>query len=154
LSTQGKDKTRLVALRRQARHYAVQALYQWQMSGNALNAIDAQFRADFDFSATDTEYFHELLHEVPVRLEEINVLLAPCMVDRAVDELGPVELAVLRMAMYELIVRIDVPYKVVINEAVALAKKFGATDSHKFVNGVLDCAAQEIRQIETRSAKQ
>jgi transcription antitermination protein NusB len=154
LSAAYKDKQKLVALRRQARHYAVQALYQWQMSGNALNAIDAQFRADFDFSTTDTEYFHELLHEVPVRLEEINELLTPCMVDRAVDELGPVELAVLRMAMYELIVRIDVPYKVVINEAVALAKKFGATDSHKFVNGVLDCAAQKIRQIETGSSPQ
>jgi N utilization substance protein B len=154
LSTQGKDKTRLVALRRQARHYAVQALYQWHMSGNALNVIDAQFRTDFDFSATDTEYFHELLHEVPLRIEEINEHLAPCMVERAVDELGPVELAILRMAMYELIARIDVPYKVVINEAVALAKKFGATDSHKFVNGVLDRAAQTLRQVETQSAKQ
>lgn len=153
MSAPHKEKTKLVALRRQARHYAVQALYQWHMSGNALNVIDAQFRTDFDFSATDTEYFHELLHQVPVRLAEIDEQLAPCMVDRAVDELGPVELAVLRMSMYELIVRIDVPYKVVINEAVALAKKFGATDSHKFVNGVLDCAAQTIRQIETQSAK-
>jgi N utilization substance protein B len=154
LSAPDKDKHKLVALRRQARHYAVQALYQWQMSGNALNVIDAQFRTDFDFSATDTEYFHELLHQVPVRLKEINEHLEPCLVERALSEVGPVELAVLRMAMYELIARIDVPYKVVINEAVALAKKFGATDSHKFVNGVLDRAAQTLRQIETRSAKQ
>lgn len=153
MSAPDKDKHKLVALRRQARHYAVQALYQWQMSGNALNVIDAQFRTDFDFSATDTEYFHELLHEVPARLQEINEQLGPCLIDRALNELGPVEAAVLRMAMYELIVRIDVPYKVVINEAVALAKKFGATDSHKFVNGVLDRAAQTIRQIETQSSR-
>lgn len=153
MSAPDKDKHKLVALRRQARHYAVQALYQWQMSGNALNVIDAQFRTDFDFSATDTEYFHEMLHQVPVHLEEINAQLEPCLVERALSEVNPVELAVLRMAMYELIARIDVPYKVVINEAVALAKKFGATDSHKFVNGVLDRAAQNIRQIEVQSAK-
>jgi N utilization substance protein B len=153
LSAPDKDKLRLVALRRQARHYAVQALYQWQMSGNALNVIEAQFRTDFDFSSTDTEYFHELLHEAPARLDEINALLAPCIVDRTIDEIGPVELAVLRLAMYELIARIDVPYKVVINEAVALAKKFGATDSHKFVNGVLDRAARTIRQVEVHAAR-
>lgn len=148
MSAVNKDRQKLVAIRRQARHYAVQALYQWQMSGNALNAIEAQFRTDFDFSGTDGEYFHELLHEVPARVPEIDALLAPCMVDRAMSEVGPVELAVLRLAGYELLARIDVPYKVVINEAVALAKKFGATDSHKFVNGVLDRAAQQARQVE------
>ena len=153
MSGENKDRQKLVAIRRQARHYAVQALYQWQMSGNPLNVIEAQFRTDFDFSATDGEYFHEILHEVPARLEEIDNLLAPCMVDRAVSEVGPVELAVLRMAGYELIARVDVPYKVVINEAVALAKKFGATDSHKFVNGVLDRAAQQTRQIEVGAAR-
>jgi len=153
LNAVNKDRQKLVAIRRQARHYAVQALYQWQMSGNALNSIEAQFRADFDFSGTDGEYFHELLHEVPARLQELDELLAPCMVERAVSELGPVECAVLRMAAYELLARIDVPYKVVINEAVALAKKFGATDSHKFVNGVLDRAAQQVRQTEINAQR-
>ena len=136
------------AQRRKARHYALQALYQWQMAGQGLNEIEAQFRTDYDFSHVDTQFFHDLVHEVPKVVGELEEAFKPHLVERAVEELDPIELALLRMGSYELVKRIDVPYKVVINEAVALAKKFGATDSHKYINGVLDKVARDTRQIE------
>jgi N utilization substance protein B len=141
----------LSALRRKARHYAVQALYQWHMSGLPINQIEAQFRSDYDMKDVDIEYFHEIIHKVPSNLSTLDAAMAPLM-DRTIAEVGPVELAVLRLSMYELAHRIDVPFKVVINEAVSLAKKFGATDSHKFVNGVLDKAAQTERMIEVKAS--
>ncbi len=140
------------ALRRKARHYALQALYQWQISRNALNDIEAQFRTEFDFSKTDVEYFQALLHGVPQHLGEIERAFEP-MLDRALKDLTPIELTLLRMGTFELIHRIDVPFKVVINEAVSLAKKFGATDSHKYINGVMDKLAQELRQVEVAAER-
>ncbi len=142
----------LVALRRQARHYAVQAMYQWQLAGASLNQIEAEFRSDYDFKKVDGDYFHELIHEVPAQLDELDSLIAP-LLDRNIKELGSVELAVLRLATYELKQRIDVPFKVVINEAVSLDKKFGATDSHKYINGVLDKLAHQLRSTEVNGSK-
>jgi N utilization substance protein B len=141
-----------VARRRKARHYTVQALYQWKMGGSPLNQIEAEFRTDNDFTKVDGEYFHELLHEIPAQLSELDDAIAPALTDRALHEIGPVEIALLRMAVYELKVRLDVPYKVVINEAVALAKKFGATDSHKFINAVLDNVVVHYRGVELKAA--
>lgn len=146
------EKQVLIAKRRKARHYAVQALYQWKMSGSSLNQIEAEFRVDNDFGKVDTDYFSELLHEVPAQLTELDEVIAPALTDRSMEEIGPVEIALLRMSVYELKQRIDVPYKVVINEGVALAKKFGATDSHKFVNAVLDKVAEQFRQVELQAA--
>lgn len=140
------------ALRRKARHYALQALYQWQISHNALSDIEAQFRTEFDFSKTDLEYFQALLHGVPQHVGELERTFEP-LLDRAVKDLTPIELTVLRMGAYELAHRIDVPYKVVINEAVALAKKFGATDSHNYINGVMDKLAQQLRKIEVTAER-
>jgi transcription antitermination protein NusB len=137
----------LAAERRKARHYSMQALYQWHMAGAAVSDIEAEFRADYDFSHVDLEYFQDLLHGVPACVDELDDALAP-LLDRKVDDLDPIERTLLRMGMYELTRRIDVPYKVVINEQVALAKKFGATDSHKYVNGVLDKAARQLRKVE------
>ena len=141
----------LAAERRKARHYGMQALYQWQMAGASLTDIEAEFRADYDFSHVDLEYFQALLHGIPGCVDELDAAMEP-LLDRRLDELGPVEHALLRMGMYELTHRIDVPYKVVINEEVALAKKFGATDSHKYVNGVLDKAARQLRKVEIDAA--
>lgn len=138
----------LAAKRHKARHYAMQALYQWQMAGANLADIEAEFREDYDFNKVDGDYFHTLVHEVPANLDDIEALFAPFMVARELDELGPVERALLRIGTFELMERIDVPYKVVINEAVTLAKKFGAEGSHKFINGVLDKAARQVRQVE------
>lgn len=136
------------ATRRMARHYAMQALYQWQMAGSSLNAIEAEFRTDNDMKNVDVDYFHALLHGVPEHLDAVESLYQPYLVERSLEELDPITEALLRMASFELQHRIDVPYKVVINEAVSLAKKFGAEDSHKFINGVLDKAAAKSRALE------
>ncbi len=139
------------AARRKARHYAMQGLYQWQMAGANLGAIEAEFRTDNDMANVDLDYFHELLHGVPQYLSEVEEVFIPHLQERSSDELDPVTQALLRLACYEFKYRIDVPYKVVINEAVSLAKKFGAAESHKFINGVLDKAANDIRSIEKRA---
>jgi transcription antitermination protein NusB len=141
----------LAAERRKARHYGMQALYQWHMAGAAVSDIEAEFRTDYDFSHVDLEYFQSLLHKIPACLDELDEALEP-LLDRKLKDLDPIELTLLRMGMYELTWRIDVPYKVVINEEVALAKKFGATDSHKYVNGVLDKAARQLRKVEVDAA--
>ena len=137
--------------RHKARHYGAQAIYRWQLNGGSVAEIEAEFRTEYDFGKVDGEYFHTLLHEIPANLDDIEATFGPFMVDRSVEELTPVERALLRIGTYELMARIDVPWKVVINEAVNLAKKFGATDSHKFINGVLDRTAGKTRAAEVRS---
>jgi N utilization substance protein B len=144
--SKGQHNT-LAAERRKARHYGLQALYQWSMAGAPLNDIEAEFRTDYDFSHVDLEYFRALLHGIPACVDELDATFEP-LLDRALDELDPIERTLLRMGTFELRERLDVPYKVVINEAVALAKKFGATDSHKYLNGVLDRAARQLRKVE------
>ena len=129
----------------------MQALYQWEMAGASLNDIEAEFRADYDFSHVDLEYFQALLHGVPANVDELEARLEP-LLDRKLDDLDPIERTLLRMGTYELASRPDVPYKVVINEAVALTKKFGATDGHKYINGVLDKVARELRKVEIDAA--
>lgn len=135
------------AKRRKARHYGMQALYQWQISRNALRDIENQFCTEYDFSQVDLDYFQELLHQVPAHLGELEELITPHL-DRPLKDLTPIELSLLRMGAYELAYRIDIPFKVVINEAVSLAKKFGAAESHKYINGVLDNLARQLRSIE------
>ena len=120
----------LAAERRKARHYGMQALYQWHMAGASLTDIEAEFRADYDFSHVDLEYFQALLHGVPACVDELEETFEP-LLDRKLTDLDPIERTVLRMGTFELAQRQDVPYKVVINEEVALAKKFGATDRQK-----------------------
>ena len=136
--------------RRRARRCAVQALYQWQVSGNDLNDIETQFRAVPDNQKADFDYFHELLHQVPAHAGELDSVLTPYL-DRPIPELDPVERAILRLCAYELMHRLDVPYRVVINEGVDLAKMYGADQSHKYINGVLDKLARELRPVEQRS---
>lgn len=140
------------AARRKARHYGMQALYQWQMTKYPVSEVELQFLTDYDFSRVDVEYFHDIIHHIPASLAELEQAFTPFL-DRAIDELDPIELALLRLGSYELVKRIDIPYKVVINEAVALAKKFGATDGHKYINGVLDQLAQQVRSTEIKFQK-
>ena len=137
----------LAAQRRKARHYGLQALYQWTLSGASPSDIEAEFRVDNDFRHTDGEYFSAVLKGVVDDVDGLESLFEPAL-DRTRDELDPIERNLLRLGTFELRDRIDVPYKVVISEAVALAKKFGATDSHRYINGVLDKVAREVRQIE------
>jgi len=141
----------LIAQRRKARHYALQALYQWHMAGAKPTDIEAEFRTDYDFAVVDLEYFQALVHGVPPLVEELDELYTP-LLDRRIDELDPIERSLLRMGCFELRDRIDVPYRVVINEAVALAKKFGAAESYKYINGVLDKLARQLRGPEVSAA--
>ena len=135
-------------LRQRARHCVVQALYQAQVNPQQPVELVAQFRADNDFEDVDVGYFDEAVLAVLRRADELDLLFAP-LLDRALDELDPVELGILRLATWELSERTDVPYRVVIDEAVNLAKRFGASESHRYVNGVLDRAARSLRGPET-----
>lgn len=137
----------LAAQRRKARHYGLQALYQWTLSGASPYDIEAEFRVDNDFQHTDGEYFNALLCGVIADVEALELVFEPAL-DRGLDDLDPIERNLLRLGTFELRDRIDVPYKVVISEAVALAKKFGATDSHRYINGVLDKVSRELRTVE------
>ncbi|OCG15761.1 N utilization substance protein B [Gilliamella sp. Fer1-1] len=135
----------LVNPRRRARECAVQAIYSWQVSRNDLADVETSFIAEQDMKGVDAKYFRELLNGVAKNTSELDDKMTPYLTERSINELGQVELAILRIALYELIKRQDVPYKVVINEAIDLTKTFGAADSHKFVNGVLDKIAPTIR---------
>jgi len=137
--------------RTKARRNVVQALYQWQLSGGNIADIQTQFLSEYDMKKVDVAYFKELFRQIPLRLHELDDHLLPFL-DRPVDEVDPVERAILRLAAYELEFCLDVPYRVVINESVELAKRFGAEHGHKYVNGVVDQVAQKLRTIEMKSA--
>ena len=135
-----------ISHRKRARDLLVQALYQWKLSGNDPIDIEAEFRAD-NGKKTDWEFFHHALSYISEHVVELNKLYAPHL-DRPIDQLDPIETGILQLGMFELSQRIDVPYKVVINECVELAKKYGATESHRYINGVLDKAARALRKTE------
>lgn len=141
------------AARGRARRIAMQALYQWQMTDNALHVIEAACHVENDMEKVDTEYFSELFHGVAKSKSTIDDLFKPYLVGVRYDQLDPISLAVLRSATYEMRDRVDVPYRVVMNEAINLTKKYGAADSHKFVNGVLDKVAVKLREAEVVEAK-
>ncbi len=136
--------------RHKARRLATQALYTWQVAGQDLADIESQYLAEQDMNKIDGEYFHELLHKVPAHVDELDGHLIP-LLDRAIEDLDSVERGILRLSCYELVYRLDVPYRVVINEGIKLAKTFGADQSHKFVNGVLDGLAKKLRAAEVGS---
>nr|WP_255558351.1 transcription antitermination factor NusB [Zhongshania aquimaris] len=142
----------MAADRRKARHYAMQALYQWHMAGQALNEIEAQFQTDYDMTHVDKEFFHDLVHNIPAQLTALHGLFEKHL-DRKLTDLDPIELCLLRMGSYELLRRIDVPYKVAINETINLGKRFGATDGYRYLNGVLDRVAVECRAVEVAAEK-
>ncbi|TWX54098.1 transcription antitermination factor NusB [Colwellia hornerae] len=133
--------------RRKARELAVQAIYSWQLSQNSVTDIEVNFLTDNSARRFDIPYFQQLLHGVTKSVGAIDEAISP-HVDRPLNDVDPVEKAILRVAIYELKDCNDVPYRVVINEAIELAKSFAADDSHKFVNGVLDKAVKLIRPEE------
>jgi len=138
--------------RSRSRSLAIQALYQWQLAGQDVGAIIDHFMIEQDAKKFDTDYFTELVRGVPTRLDELDSALASC-VDRALESVDPVERAILRLGAYELMEHPEIPYRVVINEAVELAKTFGAEKGHRYVNGVLDKAARALRPIEAASRR-
>ncbi len=140
--------------RARARRFAMQALYQWDLSGTDLPLIRRQFLEIEDFSRADQKYFIELLSKLPTHVDIIDENISR-YIDRPIEQLDPVERAVLRLAVYELLYRPDIPYRVTINEAVQLTKKFGAEQGHAYVNGVLDKAAHTLRAAEcSKTGKQ
>lgn len=138
--------------RRNAREYALQAMYQWQISGTPLNELELQFLTREIRKKTDLEYFKELINSIPKQFEELDNIMSPYL-SRDRNELDPIELAILRIAIYELAKRIDIPYRVAINEALELTKRFGSIEGYKFVNGVLDQVARQLRALEINAGK-
>ena len=138
--------------RTNARRSAVQALYQWQMTGQNLTEIEQQFFLEERLKNAQRSYFNELFHGVPEQLDLIDQALSE-FVDRPVEKIDPVERAILRVSVYELLNRNDIPYRVILNEGINLAKRFGAEQSHKYINGILDKVAQQKRAVELKMNK-
>lgn len=148
MSVNTNDK-RFIKKRKHARDKVLQALYQWQLSGEELDWIEAHYLEEQGVSSGDEKYFLELLYKIPSQVNELDELYRK-YVENFEDHLDPIEANILRIATYEFLHHLEIPYKVVINEAVNLAKTYGADESHKFINGVLDPLAREMRQLETR----
>ncbi|MFA5628456.1 MAG: transcription antitermination factor NusB [Thiohalomonadaceae bacterium] len=135
--------------RSRARQRALQALYQWQITADDPAVIEEQFLTAGEMGKADPGFFHDLLYEVTTHLDELDGLLTPRL-DRPLEQVDLVERAILRMGCYELRYRPETPYRVVINEAVELAKIFGGEQGHKYVNSVLDKLARQLRTQEIR----
>ena len=135
----------IYAAKRKARRFAVQGVYEWQMSHNPVHEIEARTRAENAMHKVDLNYYHELLTQIVAEHETLDELLIPVL-DREIDALDGVELATLRLGAYELRHHAEIPYRVVLDEAIELAKHFGGADSHKYINGVLDRLAHVLRE--------
>ncbi len=138
--------------RGKSRRLAMQAIYQWQMTGDSIADIKQQFVDENNMAKLDPAFFSEVVSGVASSISELDPLLEKYMT-RTVESVDPVERSILRLATYEFINRLDIPYRVVLNEAVNIAKEFCAEKSHTFVNAVLDKVAKEIRQLETQAKK-
>lgn len=133
--------------RRRARLCLIQALYQWQLTGHDADAIDPQYFIDEGEGPVDRVFFDTVLHEILARVDTLDELLIP-LLDRPLAEVDPVERAVLRLGACELRFHPEIPYRVIINEAIELAKVFGAHHGHRYVNGILDKLAERLRAEE------
>lgn len=149
---QSTSKKSFAKARGKSRRFAMQAIYQWQMTGDSITDIKQQFFDENNFSVIDSAYFSELVSGVASSISELDPLLEKYMT-RLIESVDPVERAILRLASYEFLFRLDVPYRVVLNEAISISKEYCAENSHTFVNAVLDKVAKEVRQIEVQSVK-
>lgn len=138
--------------RHRAREFALQGLYQWLLNSEDAGAIDAHVRQAHGFEKADAAHFDVLLHGIIKQADELRAAIAP-LIDRPMDQLSPIEHAALLIGAFELKNHLEIPYKVVINEAVELTKSFGGIDGHKYVNGVLDKLATSMRSVETGAAR-
>ncbi|ABQ56480.1 TPA: transcription antitermination factor NusB [Legionella pneumophila] len=133
--------------KRRARKFALQALYQWLMSGTDLHEIEAQFRTINNMDKVDGEYFCRLLYGIPTHVEALEASLLPYL-DREINALNPIELTVLRIGSFELFHCPEIPYKVILDESVSLTKEFGSQEGYRYVNGVLNNLAKQVRSVE------
>lgn len=136
--------------KRRARKLALQSLYQWLMSQANISEIEAQFCAANNMDKVDIDYYRRLLHGVPEHLEALESALSP-LLDRPIQSLNPIELSILRLCAFELFHCLEIPYRVILDESVSLAKTFGSQDGHRYVNGVLHNLAQTVRRIEVNA---
>ncbi len=134
--------------RHKARNFAVQALYQWQLTGDDISEILLQFLLDMNTHKCDSPYFRQIVLGVAQHISIIEDHFIPHLIERSLAELGPVERAVLRLGTYELAFCPEIPYKVVMDEAIELTKNFGAEGSYKYINAVLDKTARVLRSVE------
>ena len=144
----GSRRTVKPSRRGSARRVAMQALFQWQMTRQPVDEVERLFHDDAESIRADLDYFHELLHGVTDHHETLDAMLVPAL-DRPIEQVDPVERALLRLGAFELRDRLEIPYRVIINEAVDLAHTFGAEQSHRYVNAVLDVVAHATRPQET-----
>lgn len=139
--------------RRAARRLAIQALYQWDLTGDGIVDIIEQCAGrEPGRIPVDHAYFDEMVRGVAASVSTLDPQFERCL-DRPVDQLDPIERAILRAGTWEFVNRLDIPYRVVINESVDLAKMFGAEDGHKYINGVLDKLAKHVRALETQRSR-
>lgn len=138
--------------RQKARKLLVQALYQWQMNQDSIPEIQSQFLAENNLEKFDQDYFANLLKGIIQQVQEIDAHILKYL-DRPIEMLNPVELSVLRLSTYEFMHCLDIPFRVVIDEAISLSKTYGAVEGHRYVNGVLHHLAGQLRQVETQNAK-
>ena len=139
------EQVKKISPRRRARECAVQALYSWAISQNSPEIIELNFMTEQDMQGVDTPYFRKLFRQTVENVDAVERTMQGYL-DRGLEELDPIEKAILRLAVYELQFEVDVPYKVVINEAIEVAKVFGADESHRYINGVLDKIAPLVRR--------
>ena len=146
-----KAETQGAGARTRARELMVQALYQKQIAGHSTAELVAQYREDAAYERVDQEFFDEMFPAISNGQPDIEKKIDG-LIDRPLEQLDPIELSILLIGVHELETRIDIPYKVVINEGVNLAKRFGAIDGHKYINACLDVAAQSLREIEVSAS--
>lgn len=139
-------------MRSKSRRALLQALYQWQMGKQPPGEIEEWFRAEQDLRNADLDYFHELLHRIPDCVPELDRVLF-ALTDRVEKDIDTVELTVLRIGAYELCYRLEIPYRVVIDEAVELVKRFGSEEGYRFVNGIINRLAHQVRAAEIKLNK-
>jgi N utilization substance protein B len=151
-STKGQAQKGMAKARGKSRRLAMQAVYQWQMTGDNITDIKQQFFDENNMSQIDAEFFSELVSGVASSISDLDTLLEKYM-PRSAESVDPVERSILRLAAYEFVNRFDVPYRVVLNEAVNITKEYCAENSHTFVNAVLDKLAKEVRHLEVQSAR-
>ena len=133
------------AMRHKARHFAMQAIYQWQLTGDSAAEIERQFLEDQPVQGADLDYMHDLILGTVANCDTVDAAFSPFL-SRPLDDLDQVDKAILRLSTFELLYRQEIPFRVVINESIVLAKEFAEKDSHKFVNGVLDKVVRSIRE--------
>jgi N utilization substance protein B len=142
--------TNTISGKRRARKLALQSLYQWHMANADLYEIEAQFSAANNMEKVDVDYYRRLVYGIPKHLADIEAAIIPFL-DRPIESLNPIELTILRVCTFELYHCVEIPYRVILDESVSLAKAFGSQDGHRYVNGVLHNMAQTVRKIEIES---